>query len=63
MPKTQDRNEATEVLRDMLIVQLGLADVKQQAIRSIVGCDMHRVTRIMKHLKSKVPPKRRAEGG
>ncbi len=40
-----------EVLRDLLIVQLGLAGLTQHQIREIVGVDMRRVNRIVKHLK------------
>jgi hypothetical protein len=46
-------SKATEVLKDLLIVQLGLAEIPQHTIREIVGCDMHRVTRIVRHLKRK----------
>ncbi len=45
-------DEATEVLRDLLIVQLGLARVPQRTIREIVGVDMNRVTRIVRHLNT-----------
>jgi hypothetical protein len=38
----------TELVRDLLIAQLGLAGVAQQEIRKIAGCDMKRVTRIVK---------------
>ena len=51
-PKT-DVTDATELLKDILIVQLGLAGVKQQTIRTIVGCNIVRVNRIVKHLKKK----------
>ena len=44
--------ELAELLKDLLIVQLGIAGVPQLAIRQIVGCDMHRVNRIVGHLKS-----------
>jgi hypothetical protein len=40
-----------ELLRDLLIVQLGLAGVTQRHIREIVGVDIHRVNRVVKHLK------------
>jgi len=40
-----------ELLRDLLIVQLGLAGLTQLQIREIVGVDIHRVNRIVKHLK------------
>ena len=41
-----------EVLKDILITQLGLARVPQQSIRKIVGCSINRVNAIVKHLKS-----------
>ena len=43
---------AVEVLKDILITQLGLAGVPQQSIRKIVGCSINRVNGIVKHLKS-----------
>jgi len=49
--KPPDRS--AELLTDLMIVQLGLARVPQHSIRAIVGCDMNRVTRIVKHLKTK----------
>jgi len=51
-PKTM-ATETNDLLRDLLIVQLGLAGVKQHTIREIVGCDINRVSRIVKHLKQK----------
>ena len=53
MAKEKQRKEqATEdVLRDLLIVQLGLAGLAQHQIREIVGVDIHRVNRIVKHFK------------
>ena len=50
-PKRGD--DATELLKDILIVQLGMAGVRQQDIRTIVGCDINRVSRIVRHLKTK----------
>lgn len=47
-PATDD--EIAEILRDILIVQLGLAKVSQNDIRKIVGCSMGRVNDILKHL-------------
>jgi hypothetical protein len=41
-----------EVLKDILITQLGLAGVPQQNIRRIVGCSINRVNAIVKHLKT-----------
>jgi len=39
-----------ELLRDLLITSLGAAGVKQTEIRKIVGCDINRVSRIVKHI-------------
>ena len=47
----RDADAAVEVLKDMLITQLGLAGVPQQSIRKIVGCSINRVNAIVKHLK------------
>ena len=48
----QKKSDATEdLLRDLMIVQLGLAGLGQHQIREIVGVDMHRVTRILRHFK------------
>lgn len=44
-------NITDELLRDLLIVQLGLAGLTQHQIRKIVGVDIHRVNRIVKHFK------------
>jgi len=45
--------EQTELLKDLLITQLGLAGVPQLSIRAIVGCDINRVSKIVRHLKIK----------
>lgn len=50
---TSGGNEDTELLRDLLIVQLGLAGVPQSSIRAIARCDINRVNRVVKHLKQK----------
>lgn len=56
-------DEATELLRTLLIVQLALAGVPQREIRAVAGCDMHRVSRTLKPLKSLRSPKRgKSEG-
>ena len=47
------RDEANEILNDLLIVQLGLGGVPRPQIRKIVGCDIHRVNKIVRHLKLK----------
>jgi hypothetical protein len=44
-------NEMTELLRDLLIVQLGLVDVPQAKIREIAGCDLNRVNRVVSLLR------------
>ncbi len=49
-------DDTTEVLKDLLIVQLGVAGVRQQDIRAIVGVDMNRVSRIVRHIKPKPSP-------
>jgi hypothetical protein len=46
-------DEVAELLKDILITQLGIARVPQQTIRAIVGCEIGRVNRIVKHLKPK----------
>lgn len=52
--KTKAKGKPTteDLLQDLLIVQLGQAGIPQHQIREIVGVDMHRVTRIVKHLKA-----------
>jgi hypothetical protein len=39
-----------ELLRDLLILQLGLAKVPQDKIRKIAGCGMNRVNDLLKHI-------------
>lgn len=50
--RRRERNDVQGLLTDLLITQLGVAGVPQQAIRQILGCDINRVSRILKHLKS-----------
>ncbi len=40
----------TENVQNQTIMHLGLAGVPQQTIRKIVGVDMKRVTKIVKHI-------------
>jgi len=47
--KSEVDDRVVELLKDLLITELGRADVRQSEIRKIVGCDMNRVTRIVKH--------------
>ncbi len=49
--KQQLDDPTAELLRDLLIVELAKAGVPQSEIRKIVGCDMHHVSRIARHLK------------
>jgi glycine cleavage system H lipoate-binding protein len=53
MAKDKQKKEQTteDLLRDLLIVQLGLTGLTQHQIREIVGVDIHRVNRIVKHFK------------
>jgi hypothetical protein len=44
-----------DLLRDPLIVELAKAGVPQPQIRRILGCDIHRVSRIARHLKRAKP--------
>jgi hypothetical protein len=47
--KSRDADRITELLKDLLITELGRAGVPQPVIRKIVGCDMNRVSRIVKN--------------
>ena len=49
--KQQNSGESTELLRDLLILELAKAGVPQLEIRKVVGCDVHRVSRIAKVLR------------
>ncbi|HXI84884.1 MAG TPA: hypothetical protein VNL17_12430 [Verrucomicrobiae bacterium] len=54
MKKVANSGRGTEdLLKDLMIIQLGIAGVPQLSIREIVGCDLNRVSRIVKHLNSK----------
>jgi hypothetical protein len=46
-----ENGKLLDLLRDLLITSLGAAGVKQTEIRKIVGCDMNRVNRIVKHIE------------
>jgi len=50
MPKEKD--DATELLRDILIVQLGIAGVGRENIRKIARCNNNRVAMVLRLLKS-----------
>ena len=51
MPKKQ-KDDATELLRDMLIVQLGMAEIRRASIRQIARCNNNRVARVLRLLKT-----------
>ena len=42
-----------DLLKDLLITELGRADVPQLEIRKIVGCDIVKVNRIVKHINKR----------
>lgn len=56
--KKKANDEATELLRTILIVQLGLAGIGQRQIREVAGCDMNRVTKTLQPLKLKRGPRK-----
>jgi hypothetical protein len=47
---TTPQEEAVELLRNILIVQLGAAKVPQDEIRKIAGCGINRVNDVLKHV-------------
>jgi hypothetical protein len=50
--RNQENHDPTvELLRDLLIVELAKAGVQQHDIRKLVGCDIHRVSKIAKVLR------------
>jgi hypothetical protein len=49
--KQQTTDGSADLLRDLLIIELAKAGVPQPEIRTIVGCDMHRVNKIARHFK------------
>jgi transposase len=53
MKAKKEKRGVEELLQDLMIVQLGLAGINQHQIREIVGVDMHRVTRIVRHFKKR----------
>ena len=46
-------NEVENLLKALIIVQLGLAGVPQTNIRKIVGGDINRINEILKNVKPK----------
>jgi len=49
--KPTDNDKLVALLQDLLIATLGRAGVPQLEIRSIVGVDVVRVNRIVRHMK------------
>ncbi len=49
--RKQQVDPVSDLLRDLLIVELAKAGVPQPQIRKILACDMHRVSRIARHFK------------
>jgi hypothetical protein len=56
-PKPIKGPSIKDLLRDLMIIQLGAAGLTQHQIREIVGVDIYRVNRILKHF-NKVDRKR-----
>jgi hypothetical protein len=50
--KPKRANDVESLLTDLLITQLAASGVQQKTIRAIVGCDVNRVSRITKHVKT-----------
>lgn len=54
MAKRKKTDVTTEsLLQDILIVQLSVAGLTQHQIRETVGVDIHRVARLVKHIKKR----------
>jgi len=51
--KKTNAEEQIELLRTLLIVQLRLAGVAQKNIRDIVGCDINRVSEVIRLLPNR----------
>jgi len=52
----------SDIIKDLLIVQLGLAGVRGHDIRKIASCSMDRVNRIVKYLKVTSKDSNRRDG-
>lgn len=53
----QAQEQTNKLLRDLIIIQLGLAGVGQQKIRTIVKGDMNDINRLIKLIRKGVKPK------
>lgn len=47
--KLKPSSSVEDILKDMFILQLAQAGVPQVKIREILGVDIHRVSKILKH--------------
>ncbi len=48
----RSQEDVPELLLDLMIIQLGVAGLPQQAIRQIAGRDIGRVNRILRHINA-----------
>ena len=55
MASNQQKDTTEELLRDLLIVELGKAGVPQAEVRKIARCSLERVSNILKALKKAKP--------
>jgi hypothetical protein len=55
-------DEITELLRTTLIVQPALAGLPQKEIRAVAGCDINRVNKTLKPLKSILKKREKSAG-
>ena len=51
--RRSDPNDVAGLLKTLIITQLALAGVAGPRIRAVVGCDMNRVTAVLKHISKK----------
>ena len=49
--RAKSKQSVEDLLRDLLIVTMGLAGIPQQNIRAVVGGDIVEINRIVKQLK------------
>jgi len=60
--RTAPDDEATELLRTLLIVQLALAGSKQRQICAVARCSSHRVNATLKPLRKLLKSRREEKG-
>lgn len=51
MSKKPEYDELAELIKTLLIVQLRVAGYGQKQIRDVIGCDVNRVSAVLKHMK------------